>query len=330
MKLAAGLRALRRIGARAYVSADDLVQNGVLRGEDGWLFLWDGSNHVHRYYSRPDHFTDADATDWAGLLRDRNERLRCMGIAYRHLTVPDKLSVYPEHVPVRLAHYDRHPARLVGRLADPAVNIDILPDLRAEAPTALGRLVGTRDAAASDRYFFRTDSHWTFAGCQIAYWRMCNSLGVAPRDLSDRRSGSIKLALDLGSKLDPPVTERAHFTQILRDARRVRENAMVRYNETEGFARGTPAFVGCYVQHRNDHPHAIPQTLLLFGDSFSEFRPSLLTAMLAETFRDVHFVWSTSMDMDLLREIAPDVVITEIAERFMNRLPKDDFRVSVE
>lgn len=81
---------------------------------------------------------------------------------------------------------------------------------------------------------------------------------------------------------------------------------------------------------QNDRPDARPETVMLFGNSFSEFRPHQLTAMLSETFRNVHFIWSTGLDWDLIERIRPNIVITEIAERFMSTLPKDDLNVSLD
>lgn len=52
--------------------------------------------------------------------------------------------------------------------------------------------------------------------------------------------------------------------------------------------------------------------------------------MLAETYRDMHFVWSTNLDYDLIARIRPQIVITEIAERFMGTRPTDKFTVPME
>lgn len=309
------------------------TENGVLHGRDGWLFLWDGSNDVHRYYTDPDYFTATDVAAWRDLITGRDDRITGLGARYRHLTVPDKLSVYPQYLPAGPLDFDRHPALLLARaFPGDAPYVDILPDLRDQRGDWPGRVAhGSRDARGSDAFFFRTDSHWTFEGCQVAYIRLCESLGVAPLDLTDRRpNAGRELALDLGAKLSPPVQELAQFGRVLRDSRRVSANEMVRYNEAEGFARGEPRFVGCTVHNHNDKPGAIDARLVVFGDSFCEFRPHLLTAMLSETFRDVHFVWSTNLDYDFIRNLAPDIVITEIAERFSKRIPTDDFTVSTD
>ena len=62
-------------------------------------------------------------------------------------------------------------------------------------------------------------------------------------------------------------------------------------------------------------------------NSFSEYRPHLLTGLLAETFRTVLFVWSTSIDYGLVERFRPDVVITEMAERFIKNLPERNIPV---
>lgn len=316
---------MRRLSAHRPQDASAHVESGILKGEDGWLFLWTGSNDVYRLYTQEDGFTQADTNAWVDLLNRRNDRFAQMGARYVHLTVPDKLSIYPERVPVGLRHFSRHPARQVARrFRDGDVNLDILPILRGRRGLSILRRT---QQDLSDTYFFKTDSHWTFEGCRAAYDALCMSLGVRPKDFSDRYVGSREMALDLGSKLDPPRTEKARFARILRDSQRVHANEMVVYNEREGLASGAPRFVGCYVHNHNDHPNANPKTLVLFGDSFSEFRPHLLTAMLSETFRDVHFVWSTSLDFNFIESLSPDYVVTEIAERFMIKVPADDFCV---
>ncbi len=294
-----------------------LIKNGALSGRNGWLFLWDGSNEVHRYYTEPDFFTDADTQGWVDLLTSRRDRLASLGARYRHMTVPDKLTLYPDQVGRPLPHADRHPAGLVAaRLPGDGLNVDIK-----------AAMLETAKQAATYR---RTDTHWTFEGCQTGYHRLCQALGVTPQDFSDRKSGSRSMVMDLGNKFTPQVLEEAHFTPLMRDSRRVSVNAQIRFNEETGFAEGKPRFVGCYMHMQNDRPDARPETVMLFGDSFSEFRPHQLTAMLSETFRNVHFVWSTGLDWDLIERIRPNIVITEIAERFMSTLPRDDLNVSLD
>ncbi|WCS27399.1 hypothetical protein LOK46_11435 [Methylobacterium sp. NMS14P] len=55
----------------------------------------------------------------------------------------------------------------------------------------------------------------------------------------------------------------------------------------------------------------------------------MLTTLLAAMIREVPVVWSTSVDDGLVDRVKPDLVLTEMAERFLHQTVEDDFAVSV-
>ena len=97
----------------------------------------------------------------------------------------------------------------------------------------------------------------------------------------------------------------------------------------EAVGRDREIHVGAHVVYRNGSAGADPRRLVLFGDSCAHFDPFLLTGMLAESFSEVHFVWSASLDWAYIEQIRPDILLFELAERFLARVPKDDFDVAV-
>lgn len=111
-----------------------------------------------------------------------------------------------------------------------------------------------------------------------------------------------------------------------RRARRVEANALVRYREETEPERIGGVFVGSRVVLRNEGA-ADPRRLLIFGDSYSYEAAPRLTTMLAETFGEVHAIWSADIDWAYVRAVKPDIVLFEIAERFLRRVPTDRFRV---
>jgi hypothetical protein len=119
------------------------------------------------------------------------------------------------------------------------------------------------------------------------------------------------------------VKEAARFFQVLQNAKRVYANNKIEYNESTGFSIGKPMFVGCYAAFKNSSAEAEQKKVVVFGDSYCEFRPHLLTGMLAETFIELHFIWSSNVDYSYIEDIQPDIVITEIAERFVKQIPTD-------
>ncbi|MFD0937781.1 hypothetical protein ACFQ12_21690, partial [Methylobacterium trifolii] len=111
-----------------------------------------------------------------------------------------------------------------------------------------------------------------------------------------------------------------------RDAVRVETGPLLAAYEAAGRARDL--HVGAHAVYRNASPAADPRRVVLFGDSYAHFAPILLTGLLAESFSEVHFVWSSSFDWGYVERVAPDILLFELAERFLARLPADDFDVA--
>eukprot|EP01037_Dinobryon_pediforme_P011975 gene11974-12064_t len=288
-------------------------------GRDGWLFLQGGSNRVLRLFTDPAAYPDTLAASWRQLLQHRAQRLEAHNIAYRHVVAPDKLSVFPEFYRSILPLFDRTPLR---RLVDPDQPEGRLPFL-IDPTMALSSCNGALNT------YFKTDSHWTIWGAYQVYRMVCGSLGVAdPIDFASRQLGRFPVCFDLGLKLDPPVYEDHMFWPPAETITRSFANALVVLRDQADAKGGpTPGHHGTHIILRNSSPHVARKCLVIFGDSFSDYRPSSLTYLFAEAFHEVHFVWSTDIDVDYARRVGADAVVSEIAERFMTRLPTDKLSV---
>ncbi|MCJ2033910.1 alginate O-acetyltransferase AlgX-related protein [Methylobacterium sp. J-068] len=286
----------------------------IHEGRDGWLFLTAGSNNVIG------QFSDSPAMkqrllDWKALLIARARRCDSLGTTYQHVIVPEKLTVY-DH-------------RLKGLEIDQRLS----PALRLRQSLIWHPLVrracvdlvdAFRRRSRSEDLYFRTDSHWSFAGRMLAYRTLCQSLGaVAREDMPERPFVEQAFQGDLGGQMVPPQSESARFYDLRRDA--VRHYASPIVEKREAMHAIETLHVGAHVIYRNASPEADPRRLVLFGDSYSHFAPSMWTIMLAETFREVHFIWSTSIDWRYVERTMPDILVTQIAERFMFQVPDDTF-----
>ena len=283
-------------------------------GRDGWLFLTGGTNEVLAQYD-PSGFPEDHLAQWIHLLKERARLCREHSARYLNVTAPEKLSVYDHKldglpVDVRLSPASRlRRALWFSRVR--RNHLDLVRPFRAH-----------RDRA---RLYHRTDTHWTFAGCFLAYTLVCRRLGARPRaGLADpdHRSG-LKITGDLGNKLEPPQEEDAESWRYARTASRVHVNKLVQHFEHQGHHHW--GGVGSHVVYRSEASGLDPRRLLLFGDSYSHhaWHPWIggLTAMLAETFREVHFIWASAVDWGYVKDVRPDIVLTETAERFMIELP---------
>jgi alginate O-acetyltransferase complex protein AlgJ len=290
----------------------------IFEGKDGWLFLAGGTNQILEFFSRDREAVDSTLKAWSGLLRSRKARAAQLGARYFHVIVPDKLNTYREEAEL-VDMVLRFPAEELERDAATFGISDLIIPL-----TDYFR-------RQKQRYpmFWRTDTHYTIQGCYSAYQMICAHLKIPARsDLIYRPSSKVETALDLGGKLDPVRTEQLAVGRFALDTDRTYANELVTIRERKLVSNNVGLHTGSMVSYDNRSASAADLHLLVFGDSFFEYRTHLLTGMFAETVRKFTFVWSTSIDWSIVAELKPDVLLTECAERFMTALPGDTMNVA--
>ena len=165
--------------------------------------------------------------------------------------------------------------------------------------------------------YHKTDSHWNFHGAFSAYQLIQARLRepVYTEALSRPKKYSWGV-LDLGGKLIPPLKEKIFYYNSSDRFKRTFANKLVELKERDNRTNDAGLHVGSYVVFENDDCLS-EKTIMIFGDSFSEYRDHLLTGLFAETYKEVHFIWNANLDFDLIKKVKPDIVISEMAERFI-------------
>lgn len=298
--------------SQASATNEPHLENAVHEGRDGWLFLVSGSNNVLDLYKNESSFTSNMADDWVELLQKRSAKFEEMGIQYLHLPAPEKLTVMSQHYQGTLENVEGSP--LLQMAAKHAAKI----------PCMVNVVPFFKTQPEETRLYWKTDTHWSFWGCYSAYQLLCGRMGVEPNSaMLNYPYSEIDCMFDLGAKLDEPRMEFARFYQLAQNAKRSYANPIVRFKEEQNLEDEGHIHVGSHVIYKNTAENAVDKCVMLFGDSFSECREHLLTGMLAETFREVHFIWNPNIDYEYVNFIQPDIVITELAERFMTLVPED-------
>lgn len=284
----------------------------VHEGLDGWLFLQAGSNFVTSLYHRTDgNLPDRRLEMWRRLIEQRAARARALGIDIVHVVVPDKLTLYGD--------------RLAAPIVDPAQSPALrLAEMMARSPAQaqyLDLVEPMRRLRSAQNVYWRTDSHWTPEGCFAAYLALCERLAIAPiGDLLDRPHQEITRLMDLGGRVAPPQAETVRHYDFAANAQRVWTNWITRCLEDPFYDEAV--HIGARARFSN--PGSVSnKTVLLFGDSYARPNAEMLTGMLAESVGSLDFVWSSSIDWRLVKRLKPDIVICEVAERFLARLPND-------
>jgi hypothetical protein len=158
----------------------------VVRGTDGWLYLGQSLD--------PACLLSAD--DVLAELAGLSAAFEANGQDFRFVAIPDKQSIYPEHValgwrPTACVERDRATLRAGIPALAPHV-IDGWSALEAARSTA-------GSGTAETPVFFRKDSHWTPTGAAAVIRALVSSIDPALWDEADvDRSGSASYAMDLG------------------------------------------------------------------------------------------------------------------------------------
>ncbi len=278
----------------------DPFSQRIVHGQGSWFYHFDdGTMRDHRGL---DPFAPAELLRWQRVLEQRRNWLAARGTEYLFVAVPDKQSVYPEHLPARIRRA-REQTRLDQFIAHMRVHssVEVL-DLRS----------ALLPAKAAELVFEHTGNHWNSYGAHVAYTAILERLAprfpaLVPRPLSDfeirRTIGPAVSFLWLTGVMDKfqePVVELLPRTP--------RTAATVEQFRPPG---GVSYGYGSRLVRETQHPE-LPSAVV-FHDSFV---PAGLEPLLSEHFRRVTYLWWTEFDVRSIDQERPDLVIEEKDERY--------------
>ena len=266
------------------------IDDKVVQGRDGWLFLANDSNDTLAQHAGENLLTDLQVQQWHDLLEWRSAWLNLQGIPYVFMIAPDPHAVYSDFLPEGFVQGKTRPVLQV---------LDHLQERGSWAPVLypLSALMDARD----ELVYPKTGSHWSEYGAFIGYRalmaRITESLPVrrlAPREIHlsfERRAG------DLGRKFDPPIVSRYVYVDVIEPKARLVHDNRVRNH-------------GRLVEFQADVYNEL--TCLVFGDSYAV----RLMPLIAEAFHKSYWAHAY-FDYELVRELRPDLVVSVVSERGM-------------
>ncbi len=282
-----------------------------IMGKDGWIYIYSGSNKFLDQFRGSLQLDKEQANQWKEILQSRADWHQARNIKYLHLFVPSKLAVYPEFFP----------EKIIAQGERPIIQLQEICKSLFEYPLEI--LVRNKK---NYRLYEKQNSHWSFWGCFFVYEMLCNKLGIEPNyQLLDYPIEIINEKADLGAKFQMRETRLHKRIKFKSDI--VYDNELINYCN-----RGSIRII------KNNQTNL--GKMVIFGDSFSnpgypEYNQRKrhihrLSSMFAETVSEVHFVWSPWIDYDYIEQEKPDFVLTEMAERFLIKVPQDENQPSIQ
>jgi alginate O-acetyltransferase complex protein AlgJ len=266
------------------------LRNMVLEGKDNFLFHRD--HEAVEQVTGALTYSPAQLEQWISTLETRKAWCDAHGIVSRFLIVPEKHVVYADKLPEGIPISEQRPATMLLRGATPFLSGHILYPLES--------MLHARERRETHCI---TDTHWNMFGAFVAYKELMASLArdleLVAQEEADLTWTSQPYVGDLGVRFEP---ERSETIEALTRGYGPTCKLVLQNNK---FERGN---VQVFTNDRAGLP-----TCVLFRDSFAY----LLIPLLLESFSRLVAVSSLSVLYDLLRAERPDVVIVQVAERFL-------------
>lgn len=277
----------------------------VLVGLDGWLYYTGEGNLEDYQCTHP--FQPDDLARLRSNLERLNDRLQAQGRSLLVVIAPNKERIYPEHLPSFIQQSGR-PCRF-----------DQVTQAMQHSPVAI---FDPRSILLSEKpvhpVYYRTDTHWNERGAFLVYHAMLERLAEHNPALQPWQAEQFSLQQetirgDLSHLLliDPPLTETAETWH-------PRRSYPARFlpNQPNGWVV-------------SEIPDAMLPRAVVFRDSFANnLIPYLSPHFSRAVYISSYVAIPHLVAMDIIEQERADVVILEIAERYLGRLveePSEDW-----
>ncbi len=258
------------------------TDNKYTIGKEGWLFLdRDSNRNLEQITGKYETAANFDE-QWRKLFEFRNERLGSLKDKSWLIIAPSKECVYPQYLPDEVVLSDRRP---VFRVLQQAVG-------RHKVIYPIEKM---RAASASIDVYPTGDTHWSLPGALIPYREFAAAAGLRPV-WDDEIEFFVSERGDLSSK----IGQKTKYIQ-----GKIKQPKFTKIHDNE------IANTGRKIIYENSDK-SLP-SCVMFRDSFG----SILLDVLAQSFSRLVAVWQANMDWGLIEEERPDIVLTEMAERFI-------------
>ena len=268
------------------VLQENPIPFNVIKGQTGWYFL--GNNYYNTLNDAfgNDSFSTNELTTIKNNLLSINSYLKSKHIAFYVVVVPNKNSIYKEHLPYKLKQKSTKLITLQHQLGNTDISfINLTEHLKS--------------AKSQQQLYYKTDSHWNTFGAFIGYEKMMdhfqNKFSVEANIISDYKiETDFEIYGDLTRLLKINIPENSIYVKKIND------------NLSEDYTKP----ILRYSNGINDIK------LLMFRDSFA----NNLIPFLNDTFGETLYLKDYTINENLIEKEKPNIIILQIAERKLRTL----------
>ncbi len=277
----------------------------VALGRHGFMFYAYEPERIMEQHTGEDVFSQTQLEDWVAKIAADETWLAERGIAFYVVVAPDKSTIYPEDLP-------DYPA-----LPNSTTRFDQVVEAVADHRdiTLIDPRAAIKALKPQHGMYTRTDSHWGPRGAFVAYKLLMEQVGrrfpnVQPVSLDDYEVSSMHFRGDLALLMNM-------YNDIIypEDYLKYRGASHIVSTTRLPPQPGSGWGITEVRTDRQDSPR-----ILIQGDSFTDYVMGPL--FLYETFKDPVYIHhnGTVLDKPLIEKTHPDIVVLELAERYLSLL----------
>ncbi len=272
---------------------DSDAQN-MLLGKDGWRFL-KGTNSVVEYTEHRYPLSSNELNQISTAFTTVDERMKALGIPFFIVVAPNKHSVYSEMLPDFVVRATT--TRFDQVRSEPSISHLFPFDLRQVL----------KNRKATGQLFEKQGTHWSDLGVWLGFQQVMTKLkAVWPEHKTPLP------VVDFVEAEQGPF-EFGEQTELLPESRYTQKQAAVAAR-TEELGVTTDEMTDFQKRHLPFRVHGLGTgNVVIFRDSFL----TRMVPLLSTQFETLDLYWQTHVDLEIVRQTQPDLVILEFAERHL-------------
>ncbi len=277
---------------------DRVFAPNVLVGVNGWLDYTGGENMDD--YQNAIGFSEADLQAFNKQVELANQFGQEKNIEFLIVIAPNKATIYPDKLPAQIKRIqDNSRLDQVIEFIPKKSNVRIL-DVRS----------ALRSARNEEEVYFKTDTHWNHFGAYIVYSEIIKALSMKHPNLMLYDQGIIQFI---------EIQDTRGLARMIKAAYTTEKTALLEANPK--FVKGIkiPEPHG-YNESTRTLNSSMP-SVLVYHDSFGDFHLNNYLMLNFSKANFIHLDGKQYLNPDTIEYFQPNIIIIEIVERNLYRLP---------
>jgi hypothetical protein len=273
-------------------------------GQEGHMFLIEGSNNVKEIFGKPYGAAEVVETAgrWVEMIKKRRDFCSSQGCDFIQIVIPEKIALMREWLDGNMSS----PSALLSAL-EQKLAAEVEPKHYISAISVLNRVpYGTA--------FRKTDSHLVPAAAFAIFQEICRNLGINIID---------NIPFDIPTTVNGDLAKR-FFGRDAYDVCYLAKEPLFKagLEMVSSYIPTWGTHVGKRYVFRNEQA-PIRRSVILFGNSFFDNHTwqGSVSYWMANWFLEYHFIFTPAIEENYIAEVKPDIVIFQTIERFLVSLP---------